>query len=153
MGRPWVVGPWYWQKSMSPPVSVESGGSECGSGIEEHGAGAVGRVPDLELALEDVPDLGEVVLVERVVRAGVVADEAGVGLRRPLGPRMKEHFAPLPGPAERLPQPVIGVDRFHALVPLLDGIAHLILPEVRGTVRSGFSPPFRGCVDTRRSGA
>src|SRR6266478_1987720 len=30
MGRPPVVGPWYWTKSMSPPVSVTSGGSKCG---------------------------------------------------------------------------------------------------------------------------
>ena len=47
---------------MSPPVFVASGGSKW-VGVEEHGPVRTSS-PDLELALEDVPDLGEVVLVE-----------------------------------------------------------------------------------------
>src|SRR5207253_2358859 len=39
-------------------------------GIEEHRAGPVRLLADLELALEDVPDLGEVVLVQGMVGAG-----------------------------------------------------------------------------------
>src|SRR5215470_17366588 len=48
--------------------------------IEQHRAGAVGALADLELALEDVPDLPEVVLVQWMVRARLVAHEAGIGL-------------------------------------------------------------------------
>src|SRR5262245_45225095 len=52
-------------------------------GIEEHRAGAVVLAADAELALEDVPDLREIVLVAWVMRAGLVTDQAGVGLGGP----------------------------------------------------------------------
>ncbi len=50
-------------------------------GVIEHRAGAVRRLADGEDALEDVPDLREVVLVERMMTAGLVAHQPGVGLR------------------------------------------------------------------------
>src|SRR4029077_8172907 len=76
----------------------------------------VGALADPELSLEDVPDLGEVVLVERMVRAGLVADEARGWLGRPVGRGMEQHLAPLPGPAQRLPLPIVGVHRLHWLM-------------------------------------
>src|SRR4029450_9601375 len=84
--------------------------------VEEHRARAVRTLADLELAFQDVPDLREVVLVQRMVRAGLIAHEAGIGLGRALGTGMEEHLAPLPWPAQRLPRPVVDVDGFHWLM-------------------------------------
>jgi hypothetical protein len=65
-------------------------------------------VADLELALQDVPDLGEVVPVAGVVGARRVANETGVGLGGALGPRMEHHLAVLTRPPQRLPRLLIG---------------------------------------------
>src|SRR5438445_727450 len=71
--------------------------------VKEHRARAVELAPDGELALEDVPDLGEVMVVLRVVRARLVAHHAGVRLGRALGSRMEQHLPHLAGPANGLP--------------------------------------------------
>src|SRR5262245_43195799 len=73
---------------------------EMGIRIEEHRARPVRFAPDAEVALDDVPDLGEVVLMARMVGAGLVANQTGVRLGGTLGPRMKEHLAPLALPAQ-----------------------------------------------------
>src|SRR5215470_4586237 len=56
--------------------------------VEDDRARAQRPVPDLERALEDVPDLSEIVAVARMEGARLVAHEARVGLARPLGPRV-----------------------------------------------------------------
>jgi hypothetical protein len=66
-----------------------------------------------------------------MVRAGLVAHEAGIGLGRALGLRMEEHLAPLAGPAQGLPRPIVDVDRFHWLMTGPDGVTH----EVRLLLR------------------
>src|SRR6266850_8154223 len=76
---------------------------EVGIGIVEHRAGAIGLAADAELAFDDVPDLGEVVLVARMMSAGLVAHQAGVRLGGAVGPWMEQHLAPLAVPAQRLP--------------------------------------------------
>src|SRR4029077_1352173 len=65
--------------------------------VEEHAARPIRRIPDLELPLEDVPDLGEVVLVERMVRARLVADEPRVG----RGGALRARGAGAPAPLAR----------------------------------------------------
>src|SRR5262249_51830716 len=92
-------------------------------------ARAVRALADLKFALEDVPDLREIVLVQRMVRAGLVAHEAGIGLGRTLGPWMEEHLAPLAGPAQRLPRPVVDVNGFHWLMTGRHCVAHGFLRE------------------------
>src|SRR5438477_6670924 len=92
--------------------------------IEQHRARAVRALTDLELAFKDVPDLREVVLVQRMVRAGLIAHEPGIGLCRTLGPWMEEHLAPLAGPAQRLPCPFVDVDGFHWKMTGRHGVAH-----------------------------
>src|SRR5262245_49890939 len=71
--------------------------------VEDHRARAQRPVADLERALEDVPDLREIVTMARMEGAGLVAHEARVGLARPLGPRVEDHLAMLPGEAQSLP--------------------------------------------------
>ena len=62
------------------------------------------------------PEVRPGVPVLRVVGAGLVANEARVGLGRPLGPRVEQHLAPLAVPAQRLPRPLVGVHGLHRLV-------------------------------------
>src|SRR5262245_22275236 len=59
-----------------------------------------------------------------MVRAGLIAHQAGIGLGRTLGPWMEEHLAPLPGPAQRLPRLVVDVDGFHWLMRGRQGVTH-----------------------------
>ncbi len=93
--------------------------------IEEHGAGPVGRLADPELALEDVPDLGEIVLVEGMVRPGLVPHQPRVGLGGALRPGVEEHLAPLAGPAQRFPVTGVGVHRLERLMGIEgDGVGH-----------------------------
>src|SRR4051812_26948922 len=98
-------------------------------GIVEHRTRAVGPLADRERALEDVPDLREVVLVEGMMRTGFVAHEAGVRLGRRAGARVEEHLAPLPGPAQRLPLAFVKVDRGQRLVRRLGHLVLLFSPS------------------------
>src|SRR5438067_146160 len=110
----------------------DEGRLEMRIGVIEHRPGAVRRLADREGAFEDVPDLREIVLVERMMRAGVVADQAGVGLGRRLRTRVEEHLAPLAGPAQCLPFALIDVDGGERLVRRC--LDHVSIPPLGGGV-------------------
>jgi len=55
---------------------------DVGVWVEDHGSGAVDSAADVEFAFEDVRDLREVVAVEGVAGARVVADETGIRFGR-----------------------------------------------------------------------
>src|SRR5262245_47119924 len=103
--------------------------------MEEHRARAVRTLADLKLTFQDVPDLREVVLVQRMVRAGLIAHEPGIGLGRALGPGMEEHLAPLPRPPQRRPRPVVDVDSFHWLMIGRHDVTHRVRPSRRQSSR------------------
>src|SRR5678816_2333051 len=81
--RPWIL-----HEEHDPARLGDQRLLEVGIGIEEHRARPVRLAPDAELALDDVPDLREVVLMARMVGAGLVANQTGVRLGGALGPRM-----------------------------------------------------------------
>src|SRR5262249_28679391 len=85
-------------------------------GVEDHGARADGALADPELPVEHVPHLGEVVPVAWVTGAGLVAHETGVGLGRPLGPRVEDHLAVLAGKPEGLPRHLVDVPVLRAVI-------------------------------------
>jgi hypothetical protein len=84
--------------------------------VKDHRPRAALPAADLEGTFEHVPDLREVVLVHGVMRARLEAQDAGVGLGRPIGPRMEQHLPGLAGPADRFPFELIAVARFHGLM-------------------------------------
>src|SRR5229473_6337308 len=78
-------------------------------------AGAVLLLTHLELAVDDVPDLREVVLVEGKPRAGLVAQEAGIGHGRALRRRVEEELRDVPEPAH-LPLHLAGMPELRRVV-------------------------------------
>jgi hypothetical protein len=84
--------------------------------VKDHRAGAVFAPADVEAAFEDVPDLREIVPVQRMVRARCEAQDTGVGLGGPFRPRVEQHLPGLARPANRFPFELIAVSRFHRLV-------------------------------------
>src|SRR5580704_4020701 len=69
----------------------------------------------LELAVDDVPDLREVVLVEGKPRAGFVAQEAGIGHGRALRRRMEEELGDVVEAAD-LPVHLAGMPELRRVV-------------------------------------
>src|SRR5262249_51248907 len=88
-------------------------------GMKGHRALAILLAADQKLALQDVPDLGEIVTMTRMKRAGVVTNEACVGLGRSLGSRMKHHLARLSGKPECLPLHLVGMSILGRMVGAL----------------------------------
>src|SRR3984893_12829403 len=78
-------------------------------------AGAVLPLAHLELAVDDVPDLREVVLVEGKPRAGLIAQEAGIGHGRALRRRGEEALGDVPEPAH-LPFHLAGMPELRRVV-------------------------------------
>src|SRR5262249_62243597 len=87
-------------------------------GGEDHRPGGPGLAADHEGAGEHVPHLREIVVVDRMMRAGLEPEDAGVGFGRPLRPRMEQHFSGLTGPADRLPINVVAMADLAALMTL-----------------------------------
>src|SRR5262249_7987891 len=85
-------------------------------GMEDHGARPVLVAADPKCALEDIPDLREIVVVQRMMRPRLKAQNARVRLGRPLGTRMEEHLARLSGPANHFPCQLVAMTRFHRLM-------------------------------------
>ena len=75
---------------------------------------------------------------------------AGVGLGGPLGPRMEQHLAPLPRPAQRLPLAIVGVNRFHRLMHTV--VLHVRGPQRLGFTRSSSAPVHRATHPSRLAG-
>src|SRR3954471_7597842 len=130
-------GPLVLDEEHEPAGLGDEGRLEMRVGVIEHRTGAIFRVADGESALEDVPDLREVVLVEWMMRAGLVAHEPRVRLRRRIAAGMEQHLAPLPGPPQRLPLAVVDVDRGERLVR--QGLAHGPVPPLITRCPSGAS--------------
>src|SRR5262249_44190092 len=61
-------------------------------GMEDHCARPVLVAADPKCSLEDIPDLREIVVVQRMMRTRLKAQNARVRLGRPLGTRMEEHL-------------------------------------------------------------
>src|SRR5206468_2824371 len=106
-------------------------------GIEDHRAGTVLFSADPELAFEYVPDLREIVLVQRVITARFIAHDARVGLGRSRRIRMEQHLPGLPWPADRLPLAVIAVNEFGRLMLAVVVSVHHYLLQCGTTDRSG----------------
>ena len=71
---------------------------------------------NLECAFEHIPDLREVVVVQRMVRTGREPENAGIWLGRPLWPRVEHHLAGLPRPTNGFPFELVAMANFHWLV-------------------------------------
>src|ERR1700704_5694501 len=78
-------------------------------------AGAVLPLAHLEFAVDDVPDLREVMLMERESRAGLVAQEAGIGHGRALRRWVEEELGDVPE-ATHLPLHLAGVPELRRVV-------------------------------------
>src|SRR5690606_19314870 len=71
--------------------------------VPQHGPGATEPFADLELALEDVPDLCKVMAMPWVPCAWFQSQQAGVRRSGVLGRRMREHLSGFARPANRFP--------------------------------------------------
>jgi len=90
-------------------------------GMEDHGAGAVFVSGDHELTFQDIPDLREIVPVQRMARAGRETDEPGVRLGGPVRPWVEQHLAFESVEAKRLPFPFV---HMHGLEGMIARLAH-----------------------------
>ena len=72
-------------------------------GVEQYGARSHGARAALEVALQYVPDLGEVMAVAVVMRTGFVSQESGIRMDRVFRCRLDGHVRVLAREAKRLP--------------------------------------------------
>src|SRR5215218_8368895 len=104
----------------------------------DDGARPVFHPAHLELAFDDVPDLREVVLVQREAGARLVAQEADVRRRRPPGRRMEQELGDVPEAAD-LPLHLVGMLE-------LRGVMHgVLLCYVAGTSTRRPTWPWPRC--------
>src|ERR1043166_1342171 len=108
MGGAPVVGPGYCTKKMVPPLTV------CISCVEMRVRHIGDRARTVELsgktefALDDVPDLREIVPVQREGRTRRVFEKSCIGFRRTLRPRVEQEFGDI-SKSSRFPFHVGGV--------------------------------------------
>src|SRR5829696_6351031 len=81
-------------------------------GIEHHGSRSVERAADPKFAGQYVPDLRKLVMVQRMMPACFVANDACVRFGRPLRTRVKQHLSGLSGPPDRFPFALVPVHIF-----------------------------------------
>src|SRR4029450_1653993 len=101
----------------------------------------------LEFTLDDVPDLREVVLVQREAGARFVAQEADIGHGRSLGRGMEQELGDVPE-AAHLPFHLVGMPEFGGVV------GHALPPRASLRPPSAFSAganPLSGAVWTMAS--
>ena len=92
-------------------------------GVKDHGALAIDLAVDLEFAAEHVPDLGEVMVVQRMTRTFGVVDDAGVGNGGVLRSGVEHHLGALAFVAQILPVQLVAVLDLHGLVLFCQGAA------------------------------
>src|SRR3982750_2169013 len=85
-------------------------------GMEDHRARRARATADRERALEDVPDLREVMVVHRMMGPGLEAQDAGVRFCGPFRTRMEQHLAGLAGPSDGFPFDVVAMPNLHRLM-------------------------------------
>src|ERR671910_2838728 len=85
-------------------------------GMENHRARAAFAPADVEGPFQDVPDLREVVVVQRMMRAGLEPQDSGVRLGGTLLARMEQHLSGLARPADGLPFQLVAMAHLHRLV-------------------------------------
>src|SRR5262249_31056361 len=78
-------------------------------GMEDHCARPVLAAANPKGSLEDIPDLREIVVVQRMMRTRLKAQNTRVRVGRPLGTRMKDHLARLSGAANHFPSQLVAV--------------------------------------------
>src|SRR5207249_10269168 len=77
----------------------------------QHRAGTVLLASHHQLAFENVPDLGKVMFMKRVMGSRFIADQPRVGLGGPLGVWVEQHLPGLAGPPDGLPLDAVDVSR------------------------------------------
>jgi hypothetical protein len=84
--------------------------------VEDHRTWPALSATNLKDSLEDVPDLGKVMVVQRMVSSRFQAQDAGVRFGWPFLARMEHHLSRLPRPSNRFPFNLVAVADLHWLM-------------------------------------